>query len=210
MIRAAESMTRLVSASPTRTARALSRVCTHSSCIRLTRNTWWSVERPNSSESMMIGRKEAMGPSSPRPSRSGPQPHWKIATRTPKEAAAASRFITAAVSGTTRERKASSRSGKPRPTIVPTNSDSSGTASAAIRTTARTATDRGRRSTVADHRAARPLGRSASGPRSASLRRRRRLSTRGPSSAGSPAHRDREPGPDSVEQPGRAGQADGS
>ncbi len=40
MIRAALLMTRLVSARPTRTARALSRVCTHSSCIRLTRNTW--------------------------------------------------------------------------------------------------------------------------------------------------------------------------
>ena len=40
MIRAAELMTRLVSARPTRTARALSLVCTHSSCIRLTRNTW--------------------------------------------------------------------------------------------------------------------------------------------------------------------------
>ncbi len=40
MMRAAELMTRLVSARPTRTARALSRVCTHSSCMRLTRNTW--------------------------------------------------------------------------------------------------------------------------------------------------------------------------
>lgn len=40
MIRAAELMTRLVSARPTRTARALSLVCTHSSCIRLTRKTW--------------------------------------------------------------------------------------------------------------------------------------------------------------------------
>lgn len=40
MIRAAELMTRPVSASPTRTARALSFVCTHSSCMRLTRNTW--------------------------------------------------------------------------------------------------------------------------------------------------------------------------
>lgn len=40
MIRAALLMTRLVSARPTRTARALSFVCTHSSCIRLTRKTW--------------------------------------------------------------------------------------------------------------------------------------------------------------------------
>lgn len=37
MIRAAQLMTRLVSAKPTRTARALSLVWTHSSCIRLTR-----------------------------------------------------------------------------------------------------------------------------------------------------------------------------
>ena len=71
---------------------------------------------------MMTGRKALIGPSLPRPSRSRPQPHWKIATRTPKEAAAAIRFITAAVSGTTRERKATSSSRKPSPMIVATNS----------------------------------------------------------------------------------------
>ncbi len=82
------------------------------------------MESPNSSESMMIGRKAAIGPSLPRPSTSSPTPHWNTTTSTPKEAAAASRFITAAVSGTTRERNASSRSRKPRPMIVPTNSGS--------------------------------------------------------------------------------------
>ncbi len=40
VIMAAAVMTRPVCAWPTLTARALSRVCTHSSCIRLTRNTW--------------------------------------------------------------------------------------------------------------------------------------------------------------------------
>ncbi len=40
MMTAAELMTRLVSASPTRTARRLSLVSSHSSYIRLTRKTW--------------------------------------------------------------------------------------------------------------------------------------------------------------------------
>ena len=40
MMTAAELITRLVSARPTRTARRLSRVSSHSSYIRLTRNTW--------------------------------------------------------------------------------------------------------------------------------------------------------------------------
>ena len=40
MITAAELITRLVSARPTRTARALSPVSSHSSYIRLTRKTW--------------------------------------------------------------------------------------------------------------------------------------------------------------------------
>jgi len=40
MIVAAAVMTRPVSACPIRTERALSPVCTHSSCMRLTRNTW--------------------------------------------------------------------------------------------------------------------------------------------------------------------------
>lgn len=69
---------------------------------------------------MMTGRKALIGPSLPRPSNSRPQPHWKTATRTPKDAAAAIRFISAAVSGTTRERKAISRSRKPSPMIVAT------------------------------------------------------------------------------------------
>ena len=40
MMTAAELITRLVSARPTRTARRLSPVSSHSSYIRLTRNTW--------------------------------------------------------------------------------------------------------------------------------------------------------------------------
>lgn len=40
MMTAAELITRLVSASPTRTARRLSPVSSHSSYIRLTRKTW--------------------------------------------------------------------------------------------------------------------------------------------------------------------------
>lgn len=40
MMAEAAVMTRAVSTWPTRTERALSLVCTHSSCIRLTRNTW--------------------------------------------------------------------------------------------------------------------------------------------------------------------------
>ncbi len=40
MMTAAAVMTWPVSAWPTRTARRLSRVCVHSSCIRLIRKTW--------------------------------------------------------------------------------------------------------------------------------------------------------------------------
>ena len=40
MMTAAELITRLVSARPTRTARRLSPVSSHSSYIRLTRKTW--------------------------------------------------------------------------------------------------------------------------------------------------------------------------
>ena len=40
MIVAAAVMTRPVSVSPVRTARRLSRLCAHSSVMRLTRNTW--------------------------------------------------------------------------------------------------------------------------------------------------------------------------
>ena len=40
MIAAAAVMTRPVVACPTMTEWRLSRVCTHSSCMRLTRNTW--------------------------------------------------------------------------------------------------------------------------------------------------------------------------
>jgi hypothetical protein len=71
---------------------------------------------------MMTGRKASTGPA--RPASGPPQPHWKTATSTPKEAAAATRFITAAVSGTSSERNAKSSSTKPSAMITPTNSGS--------------------------------------------------------------------------------------
>src|SRR5450756_1437425 len=52
------------------------------------------------------------------------RPHGKKATTTPNEAPAASRFITAAVAGTSRLRKATSSNRKPRPTMTPMNSGS--------------------------------------------------------------------------------------
>ncbi len=66
----------------------------------------------------------SIGPALPRPSGSEPQPHWKKATITPNEAAAASRFITAAVAGTSRLRNATTSSRKPSPTMTVMNSGS--------------------------------------------------------------------------------------
>ncbi len=73
---------------------------------------------------MITGRNASTGPARPSPRRSDPQPHWKNATTTPNEAPAASRFMTAAVAGTSRLRKATSRSTKPRPTMTAMNSGS--------------------------------------------------------------------------------------
>ena len=42
---------------------------------------------------MITGRNGSIGPARPRPSSSLPQPHWKIATTTPKAAATAAMFI---------------------------------------------------------------------------------------------------------------------
>ena len=56
------------------------------------------------------------------PSSSEPQPNWKIATTTPKEAPAASRFMAAAVNGMTRLRNAISSSRNDSPTTAAMNS----------------------------------------------------------------------------------------
>ncbi len=68
------------------------------------------MESPKSTDTMITGRKGSIGPARPRPSSSLPQPHWKIATTTPKAAATAATFIAAAFSGMPMERKASSSS----------------------------------------------------------------------------------------------------
>src|ERR1700722_15516877 len=54
---------------------------------------------------MNTGRNDSTGPAVPRPNAPIPQPHWKSAVITPNVAAAASRFITAAVAGISRPRK---------------------------------------------------------------------------------------------------------
>ena len=53
-----------------------------------------------------------------------PQPHWKTAVRTPNEAAADSRFVTAAWRGMRSERNAIISSRKPRRMTVPITSSS--------------------------------------------------------------------------------------
>src|SRR5262249_61298145 len=63
-------------------------------------------------------------PALPSPSASLPQPDWKNAITTPNDAAAANRFITAVVSGTTTLRNATSSSRKARPTMTTRNSGS--------------------------------------------------------------------------------------
>jgi hypothetical protein len=60
-----------------------------------------------------IGVKAAIGPVRSRPmSSAGHQPHWKTATRAPKAAAMAIRFMIAAFRGTRIDRKAAMRSRK--------------------------------------------------------------------------------------------------
>ena len=70
---------------------------------------------------MMMGRKDSTGPA-PALISEEPQPHWNTATTTPKEAPAASRFITAATTGTSTLRNATISSRQPSRTITPTNS----------------------------------------------------------------------------------------
>ena len=67
---------------------------------------------------MITGRNASTGPGLPRPRSFAPQPHWKKMTSTPNDAPAASRFMTAAVAGTSRQRKATSSSRNPSPTIT--------------------------------------------------------------------------------------------
>ena len=70
---------------------------------------------------MNTGRNDSTGLAVPRPNAPVPQPHWKNAVITPNVAAAASRFITAAVAGISRLRKAMTSSRKLSPMIVSRN-----------------------------------------------------------------------------------------
>ena len=79
------------------------------------------MDRPNKMASVTTGRKASIGPARPRPNAPVPQPHWKNAVSTPNVAAAASRFITAAVAGMSRLRNATTSSRKLSPTIARMN-----------------------------------------------------------------------------------------
>jgi hypothetical protein len=78
------------------------------------------MDRPNRTASMRTGTNDSTGPACPRLSSRSPQPYWKTATSTPKDAAAASRFITAATAGISRLRKASISRRNPRTSSAPT------------------------------------------------------------------------------------------
>lgn len=82
------------------------------------------MESPNSTDTMITGRKGSMGPARPSPSSSLPHPHWNTATTIPKAAATAATFITAALSGIPTDLNASRSSRQPRPMTTPTNSGS--------------------------------------------------------------------------------------
>src|ERR1700687_708096 len=62
----------------------------------------------------IIGRKASTGPVRLTPRMLPDQPHWKMATRMPKEAPMESRFMKAALMGTAIERKTDMRSRKLR------------------------------------------------------------------------------------------------
>ena len=68
---------------------------------------------------MNIGRNDSIGPVLSSPTMPSPQPHWKIATSRPIEAEIASMFISAALSGTTIERKAIIKSRMLTPITTP-------------------------------------------------------------------------------------------
>ena len=70
----------------------------------------------------MTGIQASMGAPGPAPMLSDSQPYWKIATIRPNEPATASRFMTAAVNGTTRLRNATISSTNDRPTTTAMNS----------------------------------------------------------------------------------------
>ena len=59
---------------------------------------------------MNSGMKDRIGTVESSPISSPPQPHWKTMTRTPYAAPTLSRFITAALSGTSSERNTTSSS----------------------------------------------------------------------------------------------------
>ena len=69
---------------------------------------------------MIVGRNDSTGPV-PALINELPQPHWKTATTSPKEAPAAKMFIAAAVKGMTMLRKATINNRHPSRTITPTN-----------------------------------------------------------------------------------------
>ena len=82
------------------------------------------MDSPNRMASIITGRNASTGPGLPSPRSFAPQPHWKNTTSTPNAAPAASRFMHAAVAGTTRLRKATRRSRNPRPMMTAMNSGS--------------------------------------------------------------------------------------
>ena len=73
---------------------------------------------------MNSGMKDRIGTVDSRPIRSAPQPHWKTITSTPYAAPTLSRFITAALSGTTTDRKTTSSSTTERVTTAAMNAGS--------------------------------------------------------------------------------------
>ena len=66
----------------------------------------------------MIGRNGKIGPVPGTPRMSLSQPHWKIATVMPRAAENESSDVTAAVSGTTIDRKSSTRAKNPSPMTI--------------------------------------------------------------------------------------------
>ena len=80
------------------------------------------MDSPNTMANTITGTQASIGPPLPMPSVSASQPHWKIATTTPNAAPAASRFMTAAVSGMTTLRNAISSSRNDSPTTAAMNS----------------------------------------------------------------------------------------
>ena len=72
----------------------------------------------------MTGRKAWIGAVRSTPMTPASQPHWKIATTTPKDAPMLSRFMATALSGTSTERNTAMRSNADSATTMPMNSGS--------------------------------------------------------------------------------------